>query len=129
MTRVLRRLRGLMEEVQRDEGVLALFLFGSYARGEEREDSDIDVCLVLQGRPDREEIVRKQIEYLRFHQLDLHIFQALPIYIRHRILREGKLIYVRDEDRLYEMAFRTAQAFEDYKHLYRDYLEEVMCAG
>ncbi len=129
MTKVLRRLRGLMEEVQRDEGVLALFLFGSYARGEEREDSDIDVCLVLQGRPDREEIVRKQIEYLRFHQLDLHIFQALPIYIRHRILREGKLIYVRDEDRLYEMAFRTAQAFEDYKHLYRDYLEEVMRAG
>jgi hypothetical protein len=32
---------------------------------------------------------------------------------------------VKDEDALYEVAFRTAQAFEDFKHIYRDYLEQV----
>ena len=39
-----------MPELERDYGVASLALFGSYVRGEEREDSDLDVLVDL-NRP------------------------------------------------------------------------------
>lgn len=53
----------------------------------------------------------------------------LPLYIRVRVLKEGGILFVRDENQLYELAFRTAQAFEDFKHIYYGYLKEVALAG
>ena len=45
-----RILREHTAELQRDHGVASLALFGSYVRGEERDDSDLDV-LVDFSRP------------------------------------------------------------------------------
>ena len=120
-----REVERLIEEVEGDEDILAVFLFGSRARGDERPDSDADICLVMRGDPSEDEMARKKLRYLKFSGLDIHLFNALPIYIRRRVLKEGKLLFVRDEDELYEVAFRTVQAFEDFKHLYYDYLREI----
>jgi hypothetical protein len=57
--------------------------------------------------------------------LDIHVYQQLPLYIRKRILKEGETLFCRDEDALYELAFRTVQEFEDFKRIYYGYLEEV----
>ena len=100
-------------------------LFGSVARGESRAQSDVDICLVLYPkRWQLEELARKRWEYPRF-DLDIKIFQQLPLYVRRRVLREGVVLLVKDEDQLYELAFRTAKEFEDFKHIYRDYLEAI----
>ena len=100
-------------------------LFGSVARWESRAQSDVDICLVFYPkRWQLEELVRKRWEYLRF-DLDIKIFQQLPLYVRRRVLREGVVLLVKDEDQLYELAFRTAKEFEDFKHIYRDYLEAI----
>jgi len=45
------------------------------------------------------------------------------------VFKEGHILFVRDENQLYELAFRTAQAFEDFKHIYYGYLKEVELAG
>ena len=45
-----RILRDHMPELEREYGVASLALFGSYVRGEEREDSDLDVLVDL-NRP------------------------------------------------------------------------------
>lgn len=123
----------LLEKVQHDRDVLAVILFGSAARGEETSNSDIDVCLVLVPDEKHQQasilLSLKRLEYLRRFDLDVHIFQQLPIYVRRRVLKEGKVLFVKDEDMLYEVAFRTAQAFEDFRHIYYDYLEEVAKGG
>jgi hypothetical protein len=71
----------------------------------------------------------KRLEYMKDISLDVRIFQQLPLYIRVRVLKEGRILFVRDENQLYELAFRTAQAFEDFKHIYYGYLNEVAVAG
>jgi hypothetical protein len=115
----------LLKEAQQDSDVLAVMLFGSVARGESSAQSDVDICLVLYPkRWQLEELARKRWEYLRF-DLDIKIFQQLPLYVRRRVLREGVVLLVKDEDQLYELAFRTAKEFEDFKHIYRDYLEAI----
>lgn len=35
-----------------DLGVKKAYLFGSYAKGNEREDSDIDIAIIVQNMPD-----------------------------------------------------------------------------
>jgi hypothetical protein len=45
------------------------------------------------------------------------------------VLKEGKILLCQDDDLLYEIAFRTAQAFEDFRHLYYGYLEELAHVG
>jgi len=124
--RVPRALGRLLELVAGDPAGLAVLLFGSSVRGERTATSDVDVCVVLRpGRYSNEELSHRRLDYLTLGALDVQIFQQLPLYLRRRVLKEGKVLYVRDEDALYELAFRTARAFENYKPVYRQYLNEV----
>jgi predicted nucleotidyltransferase len=104
----------------------------STAQGDQTARSDLDVGLVL--RPQRlprarAVLSRKRLDYLARGDLDVQIFQALPLYIRRRILQEGRALFVRDEDLLYDVAWRTARASEDLKRIDAGYLEQVARAG
>ncbi len=124
-------LQELLASVRQDPQILAVLLFGSAARGQQSPRSDLDICLILtpQLKPyDPQMLAQKRLEYLTC-DLDLKIFQQLPLYVRRRVIKEGQLLYVRDEPALYELAHRTAQAFEDFKHFYYDYLAQVANAG
>ena len=116
----------LIEEVKKDKDVIAVYLFGSYARGESHRD--IDICLVL--KPVRKKyskifLSEKKLKYLKNFEYDIQIFQQLPLYIRHRVLKEGKLLYSKG-DEIYDVAFLTIKEYEDFKPIYESYLEEVM---
>ena len=119
----------LVKKARQDQDVLAVIVFGSCARGNDGPASDLDICLVLQPKDySNLKLSRKRLEYLKFFSipgLDIHIYQQLPLYIRKRVLKEGEILFCRDEEVLYELAFRTAQEFEDFKHIYYSYLEEV----
>ena len=119
-------LTALLARAEQDPEVLAVILFGSRARGESAPDSDVDICLVLEPRSYSDlELSKKKLDYLAEFDLDIHIYQQLPLYIRHRVLKEGKVLFCRDEEALYDLAFRTIREYEDFKHIYREYLEEI----
>ena len=123
-------LEKLLNKARQDTEVLSVILFGSRARGEATSASDVDICLVLLNRPyDPLSLSRKKLEYLKMGGIDVHVYQQLPLYIRQRVIKEGKVLFVRDEESLYELAFRTARAFEGFKHHYYEYLEEVARVG
>jgi hypothetical protein len=112
--------------------VLGVVLFGSAARQEQTLLSDVDLCLVMMPLPKPFEpstFLRKRLEYMEDFSLDVRVFQQLPLYVRRRVLKEGQVLFTRNESLLYELAFRTAQAFEDFKHIYYRYLGEVESAG
>lgn len=120
----------LLEKVQTDDAVLAVLLFGSRARGEETAGSDIDLCLVLRpGNDTKAGQMSVRMAYAAQEGLDIHVFQQIPLYIRRRVLREGVVLLCKDLDALYAIAWRTAQAYEDFKPIYRQYLEQVARAG
>ena len=126
------RLEKLLTKARQDKDVLAVFLFGSAVREEQTQLSDIDLCLVLAPKPppfEPTDFSRKRLHYLKNFNFDIQIFQQLPLYIRRRILKEGRILFVRDEALLYELAFHTAQLFEDFKPIYLSYLEEMQIAG
>ena len=71
-------------------------------------------------------ISQKKLEYSkRFPGVDIQIFQQLPLYIKVRILKHGKIILCKDEDKIYDLAFYVITEYSDYEHIYREYLREI----
>jgi predicted nucleotidyltransferase len=123
-------LNGLLNRVKEDQRVLAVILFGSIARGQAQEGSDTDICLVLRpGSYTPLQLSKIKLEYVQDFNQDVQIFQQLPLYIRKRVLEDGKILYSTDMDRLYEVAFDFIREYADYEHVYRDYLGELGRAG
>ena len=114
-----------IDRVTEDREVLAAVLFGSHARGEAGPGADVDICLVLARDVDSKSAFAKRLGYMADFDIDLHFYHQVPLYIRQRILKEGKVLYCRDEELLYEVACKTITEFADYEHIYRDYLEEI----
>ncbi len=122
----------LLAKAKSDKEVLAVMLYGSEARQEQISTSDIDICLVLNPLTQyaKKDIhSQKRLEYLKDFAFDIQVFQQLPLYIRRRVLKEGRVLFVRDERILYELAWRTAQAFDDFRHIHSAYLKEVESGG
>jgi predicted nucleotidyltransferase len=123
-------LRALLNRAKKDQRILAVLLFGSVARRRNHEGSDTDICLVLvPGAYTPLQLSRTKLEYLQDFDQDVHVFQQLPLYIRKRVLKDGKILYSRDTDSLYEVAFTFIREYADYEHIYHDYLGDLSRAG
>lgn len=118
----------LLQKAKDDTDVLALILFGSAVRNESNSLSDVDVCVLLNKNYDALAMSHKRLEYLSISDFDISIFQQLPLYIKHRVMKEGKVLFCRDEDNLYKLIFRTIKEFEDFKPIYNEYLKGIVHA-
>lgn len=123
---VKKEIERLIKKVKFDNEVLAVILFGSSVRKQKYKNSDVDICIVL--RPNKYNSLRlsyKKLKYLKEFDFDIQIFQQLPLYIRKRVIKEGKVLFCRNEDELYQVVFKMIEEFADFEHIYREYLEEV----
>ena len=119
----MKALDKLVSKAKKDNEILAVIVFGSYARGERHRD--IDVCLVLKKETENGAMSRKMLAYVSESGLDVHIFQQIPLYIRTRVLKEGKVLFCRDLDALYDIAILTMKEFAYFEPVYKGYLEAV----
>jgi uncharacterized protein len=112
----------LVEKAKKDEKVVAVGVFGSSLKGKGR---DIDVCLFLDKKYSNIEMSKKKLSYFSKDEIDVQIFQQLPVYIRMQIIKEVEVLFCKDEDFLYELAFDTIKEFGFYKKVYDMYLGEI----
>lgn len=98
----------IVEKIVRSVAPERIVLFGSYARGEAREDSDLDM-FVVQDSHESNRVIRRQIEALlwgRRFSLDLivrrpeevawNMMDSNPFYTQH-LFGEGKIVYERPD--------------------------------
>ena len=81
--------------------VVAVYLFGSTARGTRREGSDVDVGVLLAGRPPRtlaglELDLEAELERSIGLSVQLVVLNSAPPDLVHRVLRDGRLLVDRD---------------------------------
>lgn len=105
---LLSRLRAVLEGS--DPGIVAGYLFGSRARGTEREGSDVDVGILLDGPPEgrllsRARRLEGELERALGVPVDVVELAGAPPDLVHRVLRDG--IVVLDRDRPARLLFEV----------------------
>ena len=103
--------------------VVAVYLFGSYAKGEEKPISDIDIAVILKS-PDKKD--EADIGSLYSEKIDVVLFHRLPLHIQYEVFKYGKELFVKDEDYLLEIKLRVLREYLEYSRVYNFIKSEVL---
>ncbi len=98
-----------------------VILYGSSLNLYHLDDSDIDLCLYIDDEKKTLSSIRLGLLKMFNESLDIQIFQLLPLYVQIEVLK-GKVLYVKEEDRLYEIANETIDEYEEFYPFYLDYI-------
>jgi len=113
-----KKLKSIVNKILKHGGnkVLFIALFGSRAEGYSRETSDYDVAVYYEGtKEERYEFLLRLLGSID-ENVDIKIFQDLPLVLKSKILSHGKMLYVKDYDRLLEIANKIRWEYEDFRH-------------
>ncbi len=98
-----------------------IILYGSSLDLYHLNDSDIDICLYIDDEKKNLSIIRLELLKKFNENFDIQMFQLLPLYVQIEVLK-GKILYVKEEDRIYEIANETIDEYEEFYPFYLDYI-------
>lgn len=103
------------------DGVEFAILFGSSCRGRTHKFSDLDVGVYVS----RSLSVRELLDRIPLLErpVDLKILNDAPPLFRLRVLREGKILFVKDERVLKRFVYETLVEALEYKETYEEMLK------
>ena len=125
------RTRGRLEAyLSSRPDVVAAILFGSRARGEERKGSDLDIGILLtreqaQAGVNRSQLVTDLMEVFGRADVDAVILNDAPPLLQHRVVRDGHVLYSRDDGAVAEFTVRAIQRYEDTRPLRKLQAEQL----
>ncbi|NCN38953.1 MAG: nucleotidyltransferase domain-containing protein [Candidatus Aenigmarchaeota archaeon] len=117
----IREIKKIAGELKKIKEIKAVYLFGSYAMGTATPMSDIDVCVVVER--DISDDKKADIVSLSSDRIDVSMFWDLPIFIRHRVLKDGKILFERDEGFLNSVRVLTLREYFDFKPMIERFSE------
>jgi predicted nucleotidyltransferase len=103
LSKKLSFLMNLKKILEKNDTILFAYLYGSYASNSILRGSDIDVAVYLKPSNIKEylekekELTASLMAELHNDKIDLRILNVLPLLLQYNILKEGKLIFIRDE--------------------------------
>jgi uncharacterized protein len=110
--------------------VVAVYLFGSVARGTRGKRSDVDIAVLTRagGTPRRRsrsllEYVQAACDALGTDDVDVVLLRRAPISLRHEVFREGKPLLVRDREALSRFRLESSREYLDTIPLRRTFEE------
>ena len=109
------------------------YVFGSFYAG--REFEDIDIAVLLSAPPSAYESERFAVRVagaleraLEFKfEFDVKVLNSSPIYFQHEVVRDGKLLFCRDEARRVGYESRLLSEYMDYREVL-DWFDEKLLA-
>lgn len=109
-----------------EEGLVAVYLYGSIARGTASEDSDVDVGLLfarvpapaLSGPAAR---LEGELEDLLGRRVQAVVLNRAPADLTHRVLRDGTLVFEGDRSRRIQFEVSARREYFDLLPLLRRY--------
>ncbi len=78
-----------------------IILYGSCLNDYHIAESDIDLCIYIKEKDGKLAEIRLSLLKKFNDKLDIQMFQLIPMYVQIEVLK-GRILYVRDENLLYE---------------------------
>lgn len=116
----------IVDELRRDE-VEAIYVFGSYAKGNAKPISDIDISVITKRNIPKN--IKEEILSNSSRNIDISIFWDLPPTIRFRVLKEGKLLYKRDEIALQRVKVATLKSYLDIQPMIKRHCIHILSSS
>ena len=119
----------------REQGVAAVYLFGSVARGEARPSSDLDVAVLLEPAPARGAYdslrldLRAELESELGREIDFVMLNHAPPDLTHRVLRDSVLVVEPDPSARVRFEVRARNEYWDVKPYLDEYRRTPGVAG
>ena len=110
----------------REQGVAAVYLFGSVARGDSRLGSDLDVAVLLEPAPERGTFeslrlgLHVELESELGQEIDFVVLNHAPPDLTHRVLHDSVLVIEPDPSARVRFEVRARNEYWDLK----PYLDE-----
>jgi len=114
-------LSNVVDSIKTENGVEAIYLFGSHLSGKEKPYSDIDICVITGKGAQRGKVLRNSSE-----KLDTSIFWDLPLNVRFRVIKDGKPLYVKNELNMHRIKVQTVLSYLDFKPVLERYFSKIM---
>jgi predicted nucleotidyltransferase len=112
----------IVNELKKIKKVVAIILFGSYAKKRATPISDVDICVVTKKANEK---VKSNIVALGNEKIQIVLWDELHLPIKFRVLKEGKFLFVRDESSVSSLKAETISRFLDFKPILDSYYKKV----
>ncbi len=119
-----KEIKSVVDEIKNIKGVEGIYLFGSYARKKTKPFSDIDICVITDK--DIQKKRREEILSCSSRKIDISIFSDLPLNVRFRIFKEGKVLYQKDELFLHRTRSNTLKSYLDFKPIIDRHYDRIL---
>jgi len=105
---------------RRSAGVVAVYLFGSVARGDARQASDVDLAVLLGEDPPRTLDglgldLADELQAELGAPVQVVVLNTAPCDLTHRVLRDGRLLVDRDPSARIRFEVRARNEYFDLK--------------
>jgi len=118
-----KEIKEIIKKLKEYPNVMAIILFGSYAKGEEKPLSDIDIAVLIKN-PDK--LIEAEVASLSSNFLDVVNFHKLPLYIQFEVFKYGKPLYVRDKNFFTYLKWKTMRDYLEMSYIYKRLAEKIL---
>lgn len=111
-----------------DPNVLAVYLFGSHAKGKARTGSDIDLALLLKEKPEYDYRLKVMTELANLlgTEVDVLILDQIGILMQRQVLKYGVVLFERDRRARIAFEIRSRKMYFDFLPHHRLYVSKML---
>jgi len=109
-------LKRMLENVQ---GLVAVYLYGSYGTPYQTPLSDVDIAVVFRDGDEPPpklhlELIGRISDALREDDVSVTVLNKAPLAFQHRVVADGRLVFVCDETAHADFLERTITRYSDF---------------
>jgi predicted nucleotidyltransferase len=105
--------------LKKDANIVFALLFGSYVKGKQKEDSDIDLAIYFKKVP-RVDAFLKLISMLTDitkKEVDVVVLNNASAMLRHQVFKNKQTLFIKDRNSYINFRLKTINNYEEYKHI------------
>jgi len=110
-----------------DENVIAVYVFGSHARGRAKASSDVDVAVLLEENPEFDYRLKAMAELgeLLGRPVDVVSLRQCGLFMQRQVLKYGVLIFERDSKKRKAFEIISRKMYFDFQPYHRHYVAKM----
>jgi uncharacterized protein len=112
-------LRLSAEWLGEDDNVTFALIFGSFSKGRQKADSDLDIAIFFKTPPEGLDLLfyRSRLSELTGKEVDLTVLNRASAFLRHQVMKYGLLLLTKDRSIYGRFREKTIYDYQEYQFL------------